>query len=370
MLKTEGATNEDANLAFKEGQKFGAWRICSKVDEGGFGQVYKVEHTKEKGRFAALKAESNEVEGGSSIKLEIAIMLMMNRKGDKPHIPAVLYSAKRKRYCYMIVTLFGENLRTLKMANKEDKFSLSTWSRIGIQSLYSIKLLHDCGFIHRDIKPANFVMGHATDGDRARLVHLLDFGLARNFAVEKSNGNWVARRARATSEFRGTIRYCAPSMHEKKEQGRKDDLWAWLYMLIECHCGLPWQNDREKERIETKKLHMTDETLCKNFPKELHAIPKHLRSLDYYAFPNYSMIYGCLLTLMKKHSVNCTDPYDWETQTSCTGLLKKQTKPPAWENAAAFFASDPMKINEAPPPGQDVKGNTTIEDLDAFFKVH
>uniref|UniRef100_A0A1I7Y7H9 non-specific serine/threonine protein kinase n=1 Tax=Steinernema glaseri TaxID=37863 RepID=A0A1I7Y7H9_9BILA len=365
----EAATTDDAPLTFKPGQKFGQWRICSKVDEGGFGQVYKVEHIKEKGRFAALKAEPNEAEGGSAIKLEIAIMLMMNRKGDIPHIPVVLHSARRKRYCYMIVTLLGENLKTLKMTCKDDRFTISTWTRIGIQTLYSLKLLHDSGFSHRDVKPANFVMGHATDADRARLVHLLDFGLARNFAVEKSNGNWVVRRARATSEFRGTVRYCSPTMHEKKEQGRKDDLWSWLYMLIEAHCGLPWQNDRDKERIETKKLNIADDVLMKNFPEELHCVPKHLRTLDYYSRPDYSMIYNALLALMKKHSIKYTDPYDWETNTSCAALLSKQSKTPAYENATEFFASDPIKINEAPPPGKDVKGNTTIEDLDAFFKI-
>ncbi|TKR94976.1 hypothetical protein L596_009201 [Steinernema carpocapsae] len=368
-MKTEGATTEDGALTFKQGQKFGQWRVCTKVDEGGFGQVYKVESLKEKGRFAALKAESNEVEGGSAIKLEIAIMLMLNRKGDKPHIPVVLHSAKRKRYCYMIVTLLGDNIRTLKMANKDDKLSISTWSKIGIQCLYSLKLLHDCGFVHRDVKPANFVMGHPMDGDRARLVHLLDFGLARNFAVEKSNGCWVARRARGTAEFRGTVRYCSPSMHEKKEQGRKDDLWSWLYMLIECHCCLPWQFDRDREKIENKKLNIADDALCKNFPEELSGIPKYLRTLDCYSRPDYTMLHNCLLDLMKKNNVKYTDKYDWETDLTCSQSLKKQTKAPVYENAAEFFASDPVKINEAPPQGKDVKGNTTIEDLDAFFKI-
>lgn len=31
-----------------------------------------------------------------------------------------------------------------------------------------------------DIKPANFVMGHESDADRTRVVHILDFGMARS----------------------------------------------------------------------------------------------------------------------------------------------------------------------------------------------
>lgn len=51
--------------------RFGKWRIKNKLDEGGFGQVYRVEHIQERGRYAALKAEPNDIDGGSAIKLEV-----------------------------------------------------------------------------------------------------------------------------------------------------------------------------------------------------------------------------------------------------------------------------------------------------------
>lgn len=86
--------------------------------------------------------------------------------------------------------------------------------------------------IFRDVKPANFAMGHPDDPDRARILHLLDFGLSRSYAVEKQKGVWVARRARGTAEFRGTIRYCSPCVHEKFEQGRKDDIWVRFLMIL------------------------------------------------------------------------------------------------------------------------------------------
>jgi serine/threonine protein kinase len=79
----------------------------------------------------------------------------------------------------MIMTLMGKSLRDLRLRRERKVFTVSTWIRLAIQSLYAIKLLHDIGFIHRDLKPANFTMGHSECRDRARLVHLLDFGLAR-----------------------------------------------------------------------------------------------------------------------------------------------------------------------------------------------
>lgn len=49
-------------------------------------------------------------------------------------------------------------------------------------------------------------------------------------------------------------------------QGRKDDVWSLLYMLIEMHCGLPWQKDKDKRVIEMKKLNVPDKVLLMHMP--------------------------------------------------------------------------------------------------------
>ncbi|KAK6733947.1 hypothetical protein RB195_017612 [Necator americanus] len=344
MLREE----ENSVTNFLPGKRFGEWVILKKVDEGGFGQVYKVESVLRRGVVAALKAEPNDVEGGSAIKLEIAVLRAITRTGEKPHIPQVFHAAKRRRYCYMVMTLFGENLKSLKVNCPREIMSPQTWSRIAVQCLYSVKLVHDYGYVHRDIKPNNFVMGHKDDLERAHIVHILDFGLSRAYAVFK-NGKWIARKARGTAEFRGTLRYCSPNVHEKKEQGRQDDLWSLFYVLIELHCGLPWQTVRDKHKVEVIKMNIPDENLVQNFPPELRDIVPHLRTLDCYQRPNYSMFYEALVALMNRLGTKPLDPYDWETQEQVDRLLKN-TKPAAWENAAQFFKSDPINIHAPPLP--------------------
>ncbi|CAJ0606933.1 unnamed protein product [Cylicocyclus nassatus] len=360
-------TDEDEHPAakFKEGKRFGEWVIVQKLDEGGFGHVYKVESVQRKGQVAALKAEPNDVEGGSAIKLEIAILRAMTEDGDKPHIPVVFHAAKHKKYCYMVMTLLGENLKSLKINCARELMTPQTWSRIGVQCLYSVKLVHDYGYIHRDIKPNNFVMGHKDDLDRARLVHILDFGLSRSYAALK-NGKWVARKARGSAEFRGTLRYCSPNVHEKKEQGRRDDLWSLFYVLIELHCGLPWQTVRDKHKVETMKMNISDKHLVQNFPPEMHDIVPYLRTLDYYQRPNYSMFYDGLVALMKRLGTKPSDPYDWETTEQVQAVLKHSKKKDAWEDAAQFFKSDPINIH-APPLTRDLK--ESAKSLDFFFIV-
>ncbi|KAI6218878.1 hypothetical protein M3Y95_01134600 [Aphelenchoides besseyi] len=372
---------EDDHKAFKlsAGQRFAGWKVTRKLNEGGFGQVYIVERH---GKQAALKAESNDIEGGSAIKLEISVLMLLNQKGHCPHVPHLYHAAKRKRYCYMIVTLLGDNLRDLKLACPDEKMRPETWTRIGIQSLYTALscFMTVALFIVVDIKPANFVMGHDHDPERARLVHILDFGLARSYAFQR-NGQWIARRARATAEFRGTVRYCAPGVHLRQEQGRKDDVWSLMYMLIEFHCGLPWQKEREKEKLEVKKLNISDTHLLLKFPglvstfksrsllcftEECHQIIAHLRALDCYNRPNYSMIHECLLKVMKRYNVSYAAPYDWEDPQAVQVINAARSKRADYEDSVEFFASDPMGINSAPPKDRtttsDMGTNATVED--------
>ncbi|VDK54074.1 unnamed protein product [Gongylonema pulchrum] len=87
-MNFEYTAEEDlsAPINFKVGRK---WKIKNKLDAGGFGQVYRVEHMKRKGEYAALKAEPNNVEGGSAIKLELKILdffFWFSNSDYEPHL--------------------------------------------------------------------------------------------------------------------------------------------------------------------------------------------------------------------------------------------------------------------------------------------
>ncbi|CAD5209172.1 unnamed protein product [Bursaphelenchus okinawaensis] len=334
-------------------KRYKGWTLREKLDEGGFGIVYKV--TKDS-QVAAFKAESNSVEGGSAIKLELNILMILNKKfPDTPHFPYLYHAAKRKQFSYMIVTLLGKNIRNLKSWKKGSKtLKPETWARIGLQALYCIKLVHDAGFLHRDIKPANFMMGRDDDPERARLVHILDFGLARGY-IKHVGDKIVARRARAHAEFRGTVRYCSPNVHFSLEQSRRDDLWSLLYMMIELHCGLPWQTVSDKGMIEKMKM-ISDDSLVSPLPEEIRPMVKHLRKLDVYSRPDYNLVANMFKKLCKRLNVNFATPYDWEYDNPTTfnlgeKLYKLNDRNIMYENSEAFFCADPIKISGPPPKG-------------------
>lgn len=68
------------------------------------------------------------------------------------------------------------------MVASSDTVSIRTEGTVyELPSMYRTpyKVVHDSGFVHRDIKACNFMLGHTSDAKKARMVHILDFGLAR-----------------------------------------------------------------------------------------------------------------------------------------------------------------------------------------------
>ncbi|CAJ0590604.1 unnamed protein product [Cylicocyclus nassatus] len=275
------------------------WRIISKLGEGGFGAVYKVEDINTN-QLAALKAEANG-ERGSVLRLEA---LILKRLAGKPHVAQLLQSGKKEFYSYIVMTLLGQSLDDI-LRRIGKVCSVSTQIRIGINLLYGIKQIHDVGFIHRDVKPSNMALGYKYS-EQSRIFHIFDFGLAREFVVVE-DGRRKMRRPRP-----GTIRYCSANVQERGEQGRMDDLWCLLYVLVELRGPLPWSRVRDRHKVLRMKKDIELEELLENCPVELIAFGEHISSLNYYLRPDYALLYRLLEQVMRSGKISFSDPYDWE----------------------------------------------------------
>ncbi|GMR48665.1 hypothetical protein PMAYCL1PPCAC_18860, partial [Pristionchus mayeri] len=308
--------NEPGPVNIPFGQIVGQrWLIMKKLGAGGCGAVYLVQDVINPEVKAALKAESNFVAGGSVLKMEVEIL---NRLKDKDHYARLLGSGKRDKYQYMVMTLLGESLGHL--FKKVHKCSISTQIRMGIHILHGIKLVHDIGFVHRDIKPANLAIG--TSGRAARIIHILDFGLSREFVI-LLEGEYKMRRPRKKALFRGTTRYCSVATHDRIEQGRVDDLWSVLYLMVECRARLPWAHIRSKDEVAECKRRTPDQLLLKDCPVQLLEFVNHLRSINYFHRPDYSKLYSLLNEVMEEGEYRMEDPLDWERKKIARAIKKK-----------------------------------------------
>ncbi|PAV76566.1 hypothetical protein WR25_19202 [Diploscapter pachys] len=313
-----------------KGKVIAGWRVIGKLGEGACGSVYKAQHIKHVDKFAAIKAEVRNANKGNVLKLEVAVL---KRVRDRPLMPKIYASGKKANFEYCVMTLYGESISHLISKLKSGKTSVSTQVRIGIHGLAGLKFLHDSGFVHRDVKPANMLMG--VDGTaEEKFVHCCDFGLAREFVQlntdDTGHSVYKLRPPRERAPFRGTARYCSIATHERKEQGRVDDLWALFYALAEFRTSLPWSSLKydSREQIAQVKQMCPDEMLYGNSPVHFLKIASHLRTLDYYSRPDYKMIYDVLIVVMKHGNFTFEMPYDWSRNREPSSPLSLRVEPP------------------------------------------
>ncbi|CAD5206011.1 unnamed protein product [Bursaphelenchus okinawaensis] len=317
-MPTKSAETDEGPVDLPVGKVVGKrFVIHQKCGEGGCGAVYKAEDLQKKNRFYALKAESNTAAGGAVLKLEVAIL---SRLKGKKHFADMIYAGKREKYSYMVMTLFGPSLSHIMKKKVKGPLSVSSTIRVGIQLLYCIKTLHDAGYIHRDIKPANLAIGRHFP--MSRFIYMLDFGLSRQYVLTE-NGKTLMRRPRQDTLFRGTVKYCSISTHERNEQGRPDDLWSLVYLLVELRGTLPWEKLSDKHATKAAKKKITDAELLKNCPVQMLEVVAHLRTLTYFIRPDYCLIYKLFMDVMKEGNFKFTDPYDWEKVVSSKKTRKE-----------------------------------------------
>jgi tau tubulin kinase len=69
------------------------------------------------------------------------------------------------------------NISDLLVRMPNQRFSLCTALKFGIQAVEALKSLHSHGFIHRDIKMSNFMIGKGFE--KSGTIYLIDMGLVK-----------------------------------------------------------------------------------------------------------------------------------------------------------------------------------------------
>lgn len=341
----------------------GGWQVVRKLGEGGCGVVYEVQNrgaaAAEKGKTAATatttKAAALKVEpcrthkDDEILKMEVLVLRLMQKS---QHACRLLLCGKTDAFNFVIMSLLGRALSDLRRLAPDQRLSTSTTVRLGAQCLTAISDLHVVGFVHRDVKPANFALGI---GAHKRTVFLLDFGLARQFLQKDQTGVMRLRPPRIDVPFRGTVRYCSMNVHCRMEQGRHDDLWSLLYMLIEMVVGqLPWRNLDRRAAYKAKEA-ATPSELLHGCPREFLRFQHHLGKLTYAHAPDYAALDQLFRKTMQRKGIRPDDPYDWEVGGR-------------WEVAAAALATN-TKDDDEQRRRDDAPAQTLIDvgglDLDS-----
>ncbi len=215
------------------GMTIDRYKILKLLGEGGFGAVYKAEHTLMK-REVAFKTLHKD------LAKDPAILHRFKKEGQvasrfkhKNAIELYDFGQMHDGTFFMAMEfLTGEDLRDI--IKKKGSLELGPTFDIMIQSLSALAAAHEGGIIHRDLKPDNIKL-EDRDG-RKDFVKILDFGIAK---MKEIAGEEQASSGYKTIQgaFFGTPEYGSPEQCAGEEIDARSDLYTMGIIMYEMITG-------------------------------------------------------------------------------------------------------------------------------------
>ncbi len=295
---------------------FQKYKLLKIIGFGSFGCVFQGINQQTK-KPVAIKVESNKSES-NLLQMEFTFLSLLKGYG----IPELISYGRYGNFRVMVQQILGFNLMHIKSIIK--KFTIKDIAMMGIQMMDRMEFIHSKNVIHRDIKPENFVTGY----DDISTLYLIDFGISRKYRSSRT-GKHV--KFDLTGRMFGTVRYASYNASRGVEQSRRDDLESIGNMLIYMYTGkLPWKgisvNDRERKKKYLEMLllkkYTSNETVCKNMPKEFLNYYKYCKNLKFEEDPDYEYLRNVFRSILISKQEIYDYKFSWITNRDYIKKLK------------------------------------------------
>ena len=261
----------------QKGRKVSNFVLNELIGRGGFGEVWAAISITDY-KPVAIKIEPIT----STRKLLSDESAVLSKLADSQYFPHFIYSWEDSEATYLAMELLESTVRKTTEAAFGCRLSLKQGAALGLQMLSAIEDLHKHGFVHRDIKPSNFMY---RPGNSPPDVCLIDFGLAKVWR----NNEGVIIPQRYGIGFRGTCRYASLNSHDGADLSCRDDLWSFLYIVVEMVAPpLPWHNQTDKDIVATIKRESTKKLLA-DLPKQFQELFDYVQQLRFEDIPDYDL---------------------------------------------------------------------------------
>jgi serine/threonine protein kinase len=218
-------------MPLSAGSRLGPYEIVSPLGAGGMGEVYRARDTR-LDRDVAVKVLPERLASSPEVRQRFEREARTISQLSHPHICALYDVGREGDAEYLVMELLeGETL-----ANRLVKgpLPLEQTLRFGVEIADALDKAHRRGIAHRDLKPGNVMLTKSG-------VKLLDFGLAKAVAPEKSPNSLTALPTQQglTQEgtILGTFQYMSPEQLEGKEADARTDIFAFGAVLYEMATG-------------------------------------------------------------------------------------------------------------------------------------
>jgi Tol biopolymer transport system component/predicted Ser/Thr protein kinase len=231
--------------AITPGTQIGAYRIESKLGEGGMGVVYRALDIK-LNRLVAVKVLSEDL-ADAAARRRFQREAQMASSLNHPHILTVHDAGEIDGRQYLVTEYI-------------DGGTLKDWANVGPHTWRdTIELLvgvadglataHEAGILHRDIKPANILI------TKSGYAKLADFGLAKlveQRATQDGSTRTLTDELTRKGTVVGTIAYMSPEQASGRSLDARSDIFSFAVVLYQMLAGRrPFEGATDLEILQT-----------------------------------------------------------------------------------------------------------------------
>ena len=208
----------------------GRYRVLKVIGQGGFGAVFKAQHTAT-GDTVAIKVLRTDVAESQDVIARFRQEAKATSKLKHPNTVRVFDFGQMDDGNLYIAMEFLEGTTFSDLMRKEGPIEPRRIVHIAGQVLKALSEAHSKGIVHRDLKPDNiFIQAVHNEPD---YVKVLDFGIAKSLAGDSTQGDMTS-----TGAILGTPRYMSPEQARGAKIDARTDLYSLGLILYECMTGV------------------------------------------------------------------------------------------------------------------------------------
>jgi len=186
MDKTSGSNKSEKKDKNKIYGKKGEYAVMSKIGEGTFSEVLKVQNSRDGSLWACkrMKQRFDKVEDIQRIR-EIQAIRRLRKHPNVIQLAEIIYD-KGSRTLYLVCELMDMNVYEL-IKDRTHYLNEHKVKHYMYQLLQAIYHMHKNGIFHRDIKPENILI-------RGDLLKVADFGSCRSISSKQPLTEYISTR--------------------------------------------------------------------------------------------------------------------------------------------------------------------------------
>jgi serine/threonine protein kinase/Tol biopolymer transport system component len=251
--------------AIISGTRIGAYRIESKLGEGGVGAVYRALDVK-LNRPVAVKVLSGEL-ADAAARRRFQREAQMASSLNHPHILTVHDAGEVDGRQYLVTEYIDGG--TLKDWAKSEQHPWRDVLELLVGVADGLATAHEAGILHRDIKPANILI------TKSGYAKLADFGLAKlaeQPAPQDDSTRTLTDQLTRKGTVIGTIAYMSPEQASGRSLDARSDIFSFAIVLYQMLAGRrPFEGATDLKVLQTI-IHGSPQPLPEDVPAPVRAV--------------------------------------------------------------------------------------------------